>query len=278
MCRDCEVDEARVIEIQGLKDDKAVLVAEVDRLKAQNELYQDATESEGRLLEQMRKGFQAEIAELKAENLELETKVNKGEIDVKHLMSVLHGSAVEEDDEGFAVSDWFNEKLDKHIKYHLTEYGGEFVYREGVSKELKYGLGGKDDDNLSKVRDYVETLRQTEKLFDLYTEVIDSDPDGWEDMVNSCETVARDNEGELFREGERECDFCDNLAKHMVDRDNQGNGFCEWTCEDCFKEQYDDEVNKCPRCETGYSRDNVANEWCKECQQTPDDEPEPECE
>ena len=69
MCRDCVDDEARVIEIQGLKDDKAVLVAEVDRLKA--------------------------------ENLELETRVNKGEIDVKHLMSVLHGSVAEVDDEGF---------------------------------------------------------------------------------------------------------------------------------------------------------------------------------
>lgn len=201
MCRDCNVEEARVIEIQGLKDDKAVLVAEVDRLKA--------------------------------ENLELETRVNKGDIDVKHLMSVLHGSSVEVDDDGFAVSDWFNEKLDKHIKYHLTEYGGEFVYREGVSKELKYGLGGKDDDNLSKVRDYVETLRLTEKNFDIYCEVINSDPDVWEDMVNSCETVERDTDGDLF------------------------------------------EVNMCPKCDTGHSRDNVANEWCKECQQTPD-EPEPE--
>jgi hypothetical protein len=169
----------------------------------------------------------------------------------------VNDSVAEVDDGGFAVSEWFNEKLDKHIKYHLTEYGGDFVYREGVSKELKYGLGGKDDDNLSKVRDYVETLRQTEKMFDIYCDVINSDPDGWGDLVNSCETVERDTDGDLFVVGEKECDFCDKLSTHRV---ASVTGYCEWTCEDCFKEHYDEEVNMSPRCETGHSRNEILDQ------------------
>ena len=46
-------------EIAKLKSgQKGQLKKEIAELKAENELYQDATKSEGRLLEQQRKGFQ----------------------------------------------------------------------------------------------------------------------------------------------------------------------------------------------------------------------------
>ena len=37
---------------------------------------------------------------------------------------------------------------------------------------------------------------------------------------------------------EDQCDFCDKQKHHLVKRDA---GYDEWTCKDCYKEQYDGE-------------------------------------
>jgi hypothetical protein len=61
------------------------------------------------------------------------------------------------------VSDWFHEKLDKHIKFHLTEIGGEFNYIDTETGEHVFclGSGGTLDDAVG----YVEQLKeQNEKL------------------------------------------------------------------------------------------------------------------
>jgi hypothetical protein len=59
----------------------------------------------------------------------------------KKLKEALYGSAVEEDEDGFAVSDWFHEHLDKHIKFHLTDPGGEYNYIDTETGEHVFGLG-----------------------------------------------------------------------------------------------------------------------------------------
>ena len=39
-------------------------------------------------------------------------------------------------------------------------------------------------------------------------------------------------------EEEDQCDFCDKQKHHLVKRDA---GYDEWTCKDCYKEQYEEE-------------------------------------
>jgi hypothetical protein len=68
---------------------------------------------------------------------------------------------LEEDEDGFAVSDWFHEHLDKHIKFHLTELGGEYNYIDTETGEHIFLLG--KGGTLDEVRDYVEELKEENK-------------------------------------------------------------------------------------------------------------------
>lgn len=75
----------------------------------------------------------------------------------KRLKDALNGSAVEEDENGFAVSDWFHEHMGKHIKFHLTEIGGEYNYIHTETGEhvFEFGSGG----TLDEAREYVGELK-----------------------------------------------------------------------------------------------------------------------
>ena len=48
--------------------------------------------------------------------------------------------ALEVDEDGFADSEWFHEKMDKHIKYHLTDAGGDYNYIDETGEHV-FGLG-----------------------------------------------------------------------------------------------------------------------------------------
>lgn len=80
----------------------------------------------------------------------------------KRLKDALNGSAVEEDENGFAVSDWFHEHMAKHIKFHLTEIGGEYNYIDTETGEhvFEFGSGG----TLDEAREYVGELKDENKL------------------------------------------------------------------------------------------------------------------
>lgn len=113
-------------------------------------------------------GFEDIIAHIKQQeqrimNLEQNEKVREARVqelylENKQLKEHLEGSAVEEDEDGFAVSDWFHEHLDKHIKFHLTEVGGEYNYIDTETGEhiFQLGKGG----TLDEVREYVEKLKE----------------------------------------------------------------------------------------------------------------------
>ena len=73
-----------------------------------------------------------------------------------HAEKVLEDSPVEEDDEGFAISDWFHEKMAKHIKFHMTDPGGEYNYIDPETKKHIFCLGSKG--TLDDCRDFVENL------------------------------------------------------------------------------------------------------------------------
>ena len=97
------------------------------------------------------------------ESEEMFMKIHNLEEENEKLNEALKSSALEEDEHGFAVSDWFHEKLDKHIKFHLTEIGGEFNYIDTETGEHVFclGSGGTLDDAVG----YVEQLKeQNEKL------------------------------------------------------------------------------------------------------------------
>ena len=75
----------------------------------------------------------------------------------KRLKDALNGSAVEEDENGFAVSDWFHEHMEKHIRFHLTEIGGEYnyIHTETGERVFEFGSGG----TLDEAREYVGELK-----------------------------------------------------------------------------------------------------------------------
>ena len=75
-----------------------------------------------------------------------------------HAENVLEDSPVEEDDEGFAISDWFHEKMAKHIKFHMTDPGGEYNYIDPETKKHIFCLGSKG--TLDDCRDFVENLEK----------------------------------------------------------------------------------------------------------------------
>ena len=68
---------------------------------------------------------------------------------------------------------------------------------------------------------------------------------------------------------EDKCDFCDKQKHHLVKRDA---GYDEWTCKDCYKEQYEEE-DVCETCDPlnkGYKRcmnefEDNEEVWCEEC-------------
>ena len=76
-----------------------------------------------------------------------------------HAEKVLEDSPVEEDDEGFAISDWFHEKMAKHIKFHMTDPGGEYNYIDPETKKHIFHLGSKG--TLDDCRDFVCVLKMT---------------------------------------------------------------------------------------------------------------------
>ena len=95
--------------------------------------------------------YHSKNEELKEENEELKRVAD-------HAEKVLEDSPVEEDDEGFAISDWFHEKMAKHIKFHMTDPGGEYNYIDPETKKHIFCLGSKG--TLDDCRDFVENLEK----------------------------------------------------------------------------------------------------------------------
>ena len=92
----------------------------------------------------------------KSKNIKEENEELKRVAD--HAEKVLEDSPVEEDDEGFAISDWFHEKMAKHIKFHMTDPGGEYNYIDPETKKHIFCLGSKG--TLDDCRDFVENLEK----------------------------------------------------------------------------------------------------------------------
>ena len=58
------------------------------------------------------------------------------------------------------------------------------------------------------------------------------------DKIKSTINKMTDKIKSKFIKEEDKCDFCDKKKHHLVKRDA---GYDEWTCKECFKEQYEDE-------------------------------------
>lgn len=68
--------------------------------------------------------------------------------------------ALEVDEDGFADSVWFHMKMDKHIKYHLTDAGGDYNYIDETGKHV-FGLGPVG--TLDGAVEYVGDLKEENK-------------------------------------------------------------------------------------------------------------------
>ena len=70
---------------------------------------------------------------------------------------------LEVDEDGFACSDWFYEKMNKHIHYHVVEEGGEYNHFDKETNKRVYHLG--EGGSLDEIREYVEQqIKENEKL------------------------------------------------------------------------------------------------------------------
>ena len=64
---------------------------------------------------------------------------------------------LKEDENGFATSDWFFEKMNKHIHYHMVEEGGEYNYIHTTTGERVFELG--KGGTMDECREYIEKLK-----------------------------------------------------------------------------------------------------------------------
>ena len=70
---------------------------------------------------------------------------------------------LEVDEDGFACSDWFYEKMNKHIHYHVVEEGGEYNHFDKETNKRVYHLG--EGGSLDEIREYVEQqIKENEEL------------------------------------------------------------------------------------------------------------------
>ena len=139
----------------------------------------EAMKENGSWMTHMKKDHEVQLRTQK-DMVKMYRKQNeKLEEENKKLKEHLEGSAVEEDEDGFAVSDWFHEHLDKHIKFHLTEVGGEYNYIDTETGEhiFQLGKGG----TLDEVREYVEKLKEEKQQYQPKGSQID--PEGLHDYM-----------------------------------------------------------------------------------------------
>tara|TARA_R110001632_G_scaffold89143_3_gene192311 strand:+ start:3189 stop:3668 length:480 start_codon:yes stop_codon:yes gene_type:complete len=123
----------------------------------------------------------------------------------------------------------------------------------GKIKELKeandtFTLGARRtiESNCKLYKENQELKKENEELHQIihiHSDIIDTNPDDWEDWINECDFVERNGDGELVKIDDEEelCDFCDKPRKHLVKRDA---GYDEHTCQECYKEQYPEEEDE----------------------------------
>lgn len=159
---------------------------------------------------------------------------------------------LEEDDEGFATSDWFQEKMDKHIKFHMTDAGGEFTHTCPETNKIVYHLGSVG--SLEGCREYVNGLNKeieeneeikkisnvkTDLINNLFSKIVqnaDIDDgisiskdyghkyiDEWNKMYEDVikDTIKVMNENELDGGVYLEFNSCDNIEFCMIDSDDE---------------------------------------------------------
>lgn len=163
----------------------------------------------------------------------LEKRVVELEEENKELKEELEGSAVEEDEDGFAVSDWFHEHLDKHIKFHLTEPGGEYNHIDTETGEHIFHLG--KGGTLDEVREYVEELEEENKELKEDAKKSEFRIHYYRCFVNAVDP---------------ECNMMNNLTKEDVDDYTQDTDLAKRLCEEFFidEEEEEEEVEVCAFC------------------------------
>ena len=195
-----------------IKAENAKLKAEIVKLKAENELYQDPTKSEKRLLEQQRKGFQEEIVKLKAENDELTKTKDK-------LWCV------------FAERDEANDLCDNMLVQC------EKAQAENAKLKEQLAISKCDDDSDSEDAFEEDEEEEDEEDFE-------------KDKCEAKELIEQMiKNGHIGEEDNSMCDICADVKwvkRFTVVRDN---GEIEHNCPACYKEGYnDDNLEECSTC------------------------------
>ena len=132
--------------IESLIKDKSELKEENEKLKSlkQSEINEIVKSDEGTMK------LYGDIAKLMGENEKL--KKDKSELEEQ----------LEVDDDGFACSDWFEEKLNKHIHFALVEEGGEYNHFDTITNKRVYHLG--EGGSLDEIRDSVGKLEKENEI------------------------------------------------------------------------------------------------------------------
>ena len=216
--------------IKQIKEDGGAIIASLgDELEAEFLAPLRAENEKLKKEVKTRKSLCGHFQNLNKKNFE-ENKELKEDISVMHgddevqelndeiaeLKEALNGSAVEEDENGFAVSDWFHEHVNKHIKFHLTEIGGEYNYIHTETGEHIFNLGS--GGTLDEVQDYVAELKEKSLHMQNYLETRE---------VKYCEATGCG----------RYCDeFADEISQRETSPSVSGPGL-EWICKECQEDK-----------------------------------------